>query len=120
MTYCTGGVRCETAGRYLSTRGNVFMLSGGIHAYLEWVKDQPVESLFTGVNYVFDARKTYGGNGIAVVCWKCGAGCDTYTKCSGCHVVVPVCCDPVGLCCEQCDGKGGCYCSTRLKDAVSI
>ncbi|KAI8585605.1 hypothetical protein BDZ88DRAFT_432226 [Geranomyces variabilis] len=44
LTYCTGGVRCEKAARWIGENvagvENVVMLDGGIHNYLEWVKEK--------------------------------------------------------------------------------
>ncbi|KAI8825837.1 uncharacterized protein EV422DRAFT_503203 [Fimicolochytrium jonesii] len=43
LTYCTGGVRCEKAARWIweNVEGvdKVVMLEGGIHNYLEWIKE---------------------------------------------------------------------------------
>lgn len=58
VTFCTGGIRCEKAGRYVASKVNqrVYTLKGGIEAYLEWVRQeiqhgrmQPHESLFHGM-----------------------------------------------------------------------
>ncbi|KAJ3181278.1 thiosulfate sulfurtransferase (rhodanese)-like domain-containing protein 2 [Geranomyces variabilis] len=44
LTYCTGGVRCEKAARWIGENvegvADVVMLEGGIHNYLEWVKEK--------------------------------------------------------------------------------
>ncbi|KAF9110543.1 hypothetical protein BGX27_006203 [Mortierella sp. AM989] len=49
LSYCTGGIRCEKATSYLRQSleaggdlrpANVLMLEGGIHNYLEWVKQE--------------------------------------------------------------------------------
>ncbi|KAF9569578.1 hypothetical protein EC968_002475 [Mortierella alpina] len=71
LSYCTGGIRCEKATTYLrqslqngdgSRPTEVLMLDGGIHNYLEWIKQQNMssESLWLGKNYVFDARQSLG------------------------------------------------------------
>ncbi|KAJ3156209.1 thiosulfate sulfurtransferase (rhodanese)-like domain-containing protein 2 [Geranomyces michiganensis] len=44
LTYCTGGVRCEKAARWIGENvegvEGVVMLEGGIHNYFEWVKER--------------------------------------------------------------------------------
>ncbi|KAF9121454.1 hypothetical protein BGW39_010517 [Mortierella sp. 14UC] len=76
LSYCTGGIRCEKATSYMrqslgSGKGNedvrVLMLEGGIHNYLEWIKQERTannnlqqESLWLGKNYIFDARQSLG------------------------------------------------------------
>ncbi|KAL3899788.1 MAG: hypothetical protein SGCHY_001802, partial [Lobulomycetales sp.] len=59
FTYCTGGIRCEKGAAYILDKvgSEVYMLDGGIHAYLEWAaKETSQPCLFKGANYVFDAR----------------------------------------------------------------
>jgi len=67
MIYCTGGVRCVKVGAYLKQRmgfENVARLQGGIVSYVRELKDQfkmvntqfEKQSLFRGINYVFDSR----------------------------------------------------------------
>ncbi|KAG3043152.1 hypothetical protein PI125_g27318, partial [Phytophthora idaei] len=75
MMYCTGGIRCEKVGAYLTQYkgiSNVQKLHGGIVNYMRFLKDQrqaAVEacarsddavveeiSLFKGKNFVFDQR----------------------------------------------------------------
>ncbi|KAG0267153.1 thiosulfate sulfurtransferase (rhodanese)-like domain-containing protein 2 [Mortierella polycephala] len=71
LSYCTGGIRCEKATSYLrqslgsregSQPSEILMLEGGIHNYLEWIKQEGsiAESLWLGKNYVFDARQALG------------------------------------------------------------
>ncbi|KAF9987539.1 hypothetical protein BGZ75_000431 [Mortierella antarctica] len=71
LSYCTGGIRCEKATTYLrqslqsgdgSRPTEVLMLDGGIHNYLEWIKQENLssDSLWLGKNYVFDARQSLG------------------------------------------------------------
>ncbi|KAF8939290.1 hypothetical protein BGZ58_010187 [Dissophora ornata] len=63
LSYCTGGIRCEKATSYLrqsleseeDTRpAKVLMLEGGIHNYLEWIKQEgsTKDSLWLGKNYM--------------------------------------------------------------------
>eukprot|EP00960_Hanusia_phi_P004479 130714-Hanusia_phi.AAC.4 len=67
MIYCTGGIRCVKVGAYLKqTMGfkDVKRLRGGIVSYLRDLnetcggdeKEVEKQSLFKGVNYVFDGR----------------------------------------------------------------
>ncbi|KAJ1980266.1 hypothetical protein H4R34_002524 [Dimargaris verticillata] len=90
LTYCTGGIRCEKLSSYIRDKlyaddamphetgiKQVWMLEGGIHNYMEWIKhsdllspavsraDPPLlalspdpKSFFIGRNYVFDARQS--------------------------------------------------------------
>ncbi|KAI8921176.1 hypothetical protein DFJ77DRAFT_448894 [Powellomyces hirtus] len=123
LTYCTGGVRCEKAARWIGDHvqgvEKVVMLDGGIHNYLEWVKDverqkqvsteqDHVEiedkdsssalaftNLFKGRNYVFDARQSLapGSSTPVTVCKFCGTTTGVYAKCAraGCHLMVTTC-----------------------------
>ncbi|KAI8999529.1 hypothetical protein BC832DRAFT_215790 [Gaertneriomyces semiglobifer] len=136
ITYCTGGIRCEKASAWLMEELDlpVIMLDGGIHNYIEWVKghepasqaeqdvgshphdtERPVQSLFEGRNYVFDARQTLGVDAVAMSpCSFCSGPIsgDSY-KCigSGCHLLV-LCCDACHESCkdESASGKYGVYC----------
>ncbi|KAI1317158.1 hypothetical protein EDD11_008949 [Mortierella claussenii] len=106
LSYCTGGIRCEKATSYMrQTLGKegdiqpaqVMMLEGGIHNYLEWVKQEGLEkdSLWLGKNYVFDARQSLGledapttdimgeGDRLISSCQGCGSSCARYVKCDG-------------------------------------
>ena len=72
VSFCTGGIRCEKAARYISDSGagrQVYTLQGGIVAYLEWYAAEVGKSkrkwedcLFKGRNFVFDARGSNGGS----------------------------------------------------------
>jgi len=55
MMYCTGGIRCEKASKYLKELGvpDVYQLQGGIHKYLEKFPDG---GQWLGKNFVFDRR----------------------------------------------------------------
>jgi predicted sulfurtransferase len=115
VTYCTGGVRCERASRYIQqeTGGQVVMLRGGIHNYLK----EFGTGNFKGLNYIFDARKLEGTGGSVAKCWNCGKGCSDYSKCKKCHLVLPICC-PVDYCCQECQDGDSCSCSDVLKSLV--
>ncbi|KAI9745295.1 MAG: hypothetical protein M1818_001575 [Claussenomyces sp. TS43310] len=89
MTYCTGGIRCEKATRWMAEnlasdsaaaaaaadansdvdvgRTGICALKGGVAAYLTWMdaeigagRKRAEESLYKGRNYVFDARGSLG------------------------------------------------------------
>lgn len=122
MTYCTGGIRCEKAVRWMEENTpqsnlKVMTLKGGIAAYLTWMNEEieagrknPHDSLFKGRNYVFDAR---GSTGLTVesepvsTCHLCGVLSDRLSKChtKGCHLVLVACseCETGELrCCQSC------------------
>lgn len=124
LAYCTGGIRCEKATRWMVERGGVregdrvAALEGGIAGYLMWMDEEiregrktPEDSLFKGRNYVFDARGSTGlegGSGMPVAnCHACGVPEDRLSKCrsEGCHLDLVVCSsceagDP--RCCQNC------------------
>ncbi|KND03344.1 uncharacterized protein SPPG_02387 [Spizellomyces punctatus DAOM BR117] len=126
LTYCTGGIRCEKASAWLSEEMGVpvIMLEGGIHNYLEWVKESGGESLFKGRNYVFDARQSLGvqndvNEDAVSFCYKCGTPTAALQKCigTGCHLLV-TCCTP---CFESHSVKSptenmGMYCCTACRE----
>src|SRR5690242_2808273 len=58
--FCTGGIRCEKASRYLLSRGfaEVYHLKGGILKYLETVPEP--NSRWRGECFVFDERVALG------------------------------------------------------------
>ena len=58
--YCTGGIRCEKASKYLFQEGynNIYQLKGGILNYLDYTKNSTAKSLWTGDCFVFDNRVT--------------------------------------------------------------
>jgi predicted sulfurtransferase len=119
LTYCTGGIRCEKASRWLleqhdaaaAASPEICTLRGGIHAYLAWVADeveagrmQPGDSLFRGRNYVFNARGSLGLPGPPVTddvearnlvarCCACDGPCARLATCRGpgCRLVLVVC-----------------------------
>lgn len=124
MTYCTGGIRCEKAVRWMQENttqpedAKIATLKGGITAYLTWMDEEikagrrnPEDSLFKGRNYVFDARGSIGPNieGVPVaVCHTCKQASDRLSKCRSkyCHLVLVVCSgcekgDP--RCCQNCE-----------------
>ena len=109
-TYCTGGVRCEKAAEYMAhkTQSQIYMLEGGIHNYLNWAHDNKVDSLFKGVNYVFDARQSLAPpNARPISRCRCGQETSRVTKCigKGCHLILVQCLDCVQpwYCCSSCE-----------------
>ena len=58
--YCTGGIRCEKASKYLFQEGynKIYQLKGGILNYLDYTKNSKAKSLWTGDCFVFDNRVT--------------------------------------------------------------
>lgn len=126
MTYCTGGIRCEKATRWMaetvsddteSEKPRICSLKGGIAAYLTWIEAevaagrmQPTESLFKGRNYVFDARGSMGltsSSEPVSTCHLCGEPSDALTKCRsrGCHLILVACdkCETSDIrCCQSC------------------
>lgn len=129
MAYCTGGIRCEKATRWmlenacLRSGDEVCTLEGGIQAYLMWMEDEiragrktADDSLFKGRNYVFDARGSLGLDGAGsgkregeqvAECHVCGRPEDRLSKCrsKGCHLVLVVCeaCEEGDVrCCGNC------------------
>lgn len=124
LSYCTGGIRCEKATRFMAENLNsqddvkVLTLKGGIAAYLSWVDGEikagrmtAKDSLFRGRNYVFDGRGSVGlesgGEEIVGCCHGCGSAADGMRKCksTGCHlelVLCPSCTQESIFCCQDC------------------
>jgi UPF0176 protein len=71
--YCTGGIRCEKAGKYLAEQGfkNVVQLHGGIIDYLHQSKN--ARGLWRGDCFVFDDRVALdaGLNAVGTICPHC-------------------------------------------------
>lgn len=138
LTYCTGGIRCEKATRWMAERDQrkICTLKGGIQAYLDWMEVEidagrmkEEDSLFRGKNYVFDARGTVGLPGAQPVsqCHICASPEDRLSKCStdGCHLVLVVCedCDEDVRCCEDCrtkDNKEMCMCEQARESKLWV
>ena len=63
--YCTGGIRCEKASKYLNKLGydKIYQLKGGIISYLEYLKKNKIKkSKWSGECFVFDNRVTINDN----------------------------------------------------------
>lgn len=100
FTYCTGGVRCEKASKYLRYKGidRVYQLSGGIHAYMT---TYPTGGYFKGKNFVYDPRISISYQSIDPTidviigrCCRCQVSYDDYNKqfrCNLCRILILVC-----------------------------
>jgi predicted sulfurtransferase/predicted O-methyltransferase YrrM len=117
MTYCTGGIRCVKVNAYLTQEmgmTNVSRLAGGIISYDRTLNEQAPaeESMFKGVNYVFDGRM---GRRITDdqlgTCYTCGRKTHLLSNCKNesCHrrmVQCEYCSDSFfGACSEGCKGR---------------
>jgi UPF0176 protein len=83
LMYCTGGIRCEKLAELATTWGftDVSGLRGGIVAYAREIP--PSESLFRGVNVVFDRRRTVAVTEDALgQCISCGERTSRLSNCS--------------------------------------
>ena len=117
IMYCTGGIRCEKASAYMLHKGfkNVFHLEGGIINYAREIKEEGLESKFTGKNFVFDNRLGERiTEHIIAHCHQCGKPCDTHVNCknNGCHLLF--------IQCEECAAKYDGCCSTECKDTIHM
>eukprot|EP00970_Alexandrium_tamarense_P004107 scaffold693_cov200-Alexandrium_tamarense.AAC.109 len=114
MTYCTGGIRCVKVNAYLTQElkyTNVSRLAGGVIGYDRTLNEQSPdeESMFKGVNYVFDGRM---GRRITKdqlgTCFTCGSKTHLVSNCKNenCHkrmVQCEFCTDSFfGTCSEGC------------------
>lgn len=117
LLYCTGGVRCEKASAYLKHLGfnDVNQLYGGIIAYAHDIKQEGLESKFTGKNFVFDSRLGEPVDGKVISrCHQCGELCDTHTNCANddCHLLF--------IQCSKCAAKYSGCCSDDCKSILSL
>ena len=74
VTYCTGGIRCETLSALMKEKGfkDVYQMDGGIVKYGEQYKD---DGYWEGKLFVFDNRMKLGFSSESkdiAVCEKCG------------------------------------------------
>ncbi len=114
VTYCTGGIRCETATALLKKKGfkDVSQLHGGVHAYGQQFPD----AYWEGKLYVFDERiavpiNTAKNRKILAGCLHCKIPCDDYINCinAECNKQIIVCsaCRAIwnDACSEECSQK---------------
>ncbi|RHY64848.1 hypothetical protein DYB26_007539 [Aphanomyces astaci] len=100
MIYCTGGIRCEKVGAYLTQKGytDVKRLEGGIVHYAQYIKQAAtITSKFKGRNFVFDQRLSNSNTAITddvlAHCYTCGDPTNSHTNCSNtlCHSLMLQC-----------------------------
>ena len=115
ITYCTGGIRCEKAARYLQKVGfkNVRQIHGGILRYGEKTDGYGWE----GNCFMFDDRLGVPINKsedacLISECSHCHTLCDRYRNCSN------VDCNILYISCEECDEKLGAFCSETCSHAT--
>ena len=113
LTYCTGGIRCESASSYLKQLGfkNVFQLDGGIINYSKICKGED----FLGKCYVFDGRISIDVNQInpeiISKCIKCKNTCQYIVNCMNTY------CDKHMIMCYDCyQSSRGC-CSIECQNS---
>lgn len=96
VTYCTGGIRCETATALLKDKGfkDVYQLHGGVHVYGQEFPD----NYWEGKLYVFDERiavpiNTPENRKILSNCIHCQTPCDDYINCTNvaCNKQITIC-----------------------------
>lgn len=96
VTYCTGGIRCETATALLKKKGfkDVSQLHGGVHVYGQKYPD----AYWEGKLYVFDERiavpiNTPENRKILSKCIHCQIPCDDYINCTNvkCNKQITIC-----------------------------
>lgn len=110
ITYCTGGIRCETATALLKKKGfkNVRQLHGGVHVYGQQFPDTNWE----GKLYVFDERVAVPINKnhkILATCMHCNIACDDYINCINAE------CNDRIILCADCRKKWNHACSEACK-----
>ena len=117
VMYCTGGIRCEKASAYFKHKGfkNLYQLEGGIIEYTRQVKDQDLDNMFIGQNFVFDDRRAERiSDDIIAQCHQCGESFDVHTNCANdaCHLLF--------IQCEKCKEEMDNCCSTNCKDIHAL
>lgn len=117
LTYCTGGIRCETFSGFLLKEGfsDVSQLQGGIVTY---GKDPEVQGrLFDGKCYVFDKRISVRINMtdedvLVGKCHHCGAATDNYVNCANMY------CHFQHFCCTECEIRTKRSCSPQCEQST--
>jgi UPF0176 protein len=115
VMYCTGGIRCEKASAWLKHRGfpHVHQLNGGIIEYTRQVREQGLENLYIGKNFVFDERMSERiSDDVIANCHQCGSPCDDHTNCAnvGCNLLFIQC----PSCAAQFEGTCGSECQATI------
>lgn len=111
VTYCTGGIRCETLSALMKQKGfkNVYQLHGGIVKYGEAKKDS---GLWEGKCFVFDRRMHVAFSDQSKdigTCVQCDGATSHYENCTNqaCNSLVLICKDCAassrvcGLACQE-------------------
>lgn len=109
VTYCTGGIRCETGTALLKKKGfkDVYQLHGGIH---EYIKKFPKDH-WQGELYVFDERVSVKVNDAVLgSCYHCRQPCNYYINCTNVE------CNKMMIMCESCRDKWNDGCSDRCAE----
>lgn len=112
VTYCTGGIRCESLSALMKQKGfkEVYQMDGGVAKYGEAYGD---DGLWEGKLFVFDGRMslpfTVGAKDIAE-CVHCSTNTSRYVNCAN------KACNQLILVCESCDQDNRTTCS----DACAI
>lgn len=106
ITYCTGGIRCETLSALMKKKGfkNVYQVHGGIVKYGEAKKD---DGLWEGKCFVFDNRMHLAFSESSKdigECHICNAGTSNYANCANAN------CNRLILLCGSCTGQGNLSC----------
>lgn len=117
IMYCTGGIRCEKATAYMLHHGfeNVYHVEGGIIEYANKVKEQHLDNLFIGKNFVFDERLGERiSDDIIAHCHQCGKPADTHTNCKNdaCHLLF--------IQCDSCAKEMNGCCTIECKNFLQL
>jgi UPF0176 protein len=115
LMYCTGGIRCEKLAEMVADMGyrDVFGLKGGVVAYAREIPRE--ESLFRGVNVVFDRRRAVAVTQDATgTCISCGARTSRITNCGN------KACGAILVQCEDCGAALHGACSPSCACAMSL
>jgi UPF0176 protein len=113
LLYCTGGIRCEKASAYLKHQGfaNVGQLHGGIIDYARQIKEQGLQSLYKGQNFVFDERLAERiTDDVVSTCMQCGTRSDRICNCQ------EVTCNMLLVQCADCAKKYADCCSPSCRE----
>ena len=117
IMYCTGGIRCEKATAYFRQKGydNLYQVEGGIIEYSRQAKNEGLENLFIGKNFVFDERLGERiSNDIIAKCHQCGKPADRHVNCANdaCHILF--------IQCNDCAQAFNDCCSQKCNDFVQL
>ncbi len=108
ITYCTGGIRCETLSVLMKEKGfkHVYQLDGGIVKYGELIGDQ---GSWEGKCFVFDKRMSVAfsdGSKDIGSCRQCKAKTSRYVNCANkeCNRLILLCdnCKTLVTCSQRC------------------